>query len=392
MMLNSGVINSLPLLAPASASSGLYNVSLLATGLATDSITTLTSIVMSVTGTADAADSATIPLVSVFLAETGALAAALATNANMTLAVTDAADAQEALEVALALFVSASAAGSDAVSLAVAPQLIDSLVASDTASSVVVAQTAVAVAAALTDLATTGFTAYLAESGDLADALTALIAVNLAVVATADGADTIADTLTVSAILAETGTVTAAVSSNAVLTALLAEGGTASVALNLGGEDYYGYVVNAETGAVSTYTNFPFNSFAELGVTQFAAADTGLYQLGAATDAGAEIYAKVRSGLMDFGSHFQKRLFSAEMGYTSDGTLVLKAVTNNGGQATENWFKLTAQTADHPREAVIKLGKGLKSMYWQFEFENIDGAAFSLHDVRLFPVQLTRRR
>jgi hypothetical protein len=39
----------------------------------------------------------------------------------------------------------------------------------------------------------------------------------------------------------------------------------------------------------------------------------------------------------------------------------------------------------------VKIGKGLRSRYWQFELVNIDGADFDLDTIEFHPVLLTRR-
>jgi hypothetical protein len=86
------------------------------------------------------------------------------------------------------------------------------------------------------------------------------------------------------------------------------------------------------------------------------------------------------------------QVVSAYIGYTSDGGVVLKAiVTSRSGEKHEHWYKVTDQTATDVREGRIKLGLGLKSVYWQFELANIDGSSLNVDTIQLHSIALDRR-
>lgn len=164
------------------------------------------------------------------------------------------------------------------------------------------------------------------------------------------------------------------------------------VSFRLGDEIYRGYVLNAANKAPSEYTNFEFNSMAQLGSRTFMAGAAGLFELTGSDDAGTEIEALVRTGLLSIADGKMARVDSAYVGYASDGTMVLKAtVTSFSGEKQEHWYQLKEQNAPVPREGRIKLGLGLKSVYWQFELVNVSGSTLDLDSIRLHRVVLDRR-
>lgn len=162
-------------------------------------------------------------------------------------------------------------------------------------------------------------------------------------------------------------------------------------ALGIDNEDYIVWAVHPQYPAATEYENYEFNSFAQVGSTYLGAAYDGIYELSGSNDAGANIAAVVRTGLLDFGASQLKQVTRAYLGYTSDNRLILKTIATDGGQKTERWYELRDKTADDIREARIKLGKGVKSRYWQFELINTDGGDFEIDQLQLLPLMLSRR-
>jgi hypothetical protein len=182
------------------------------------------------------------------------------------------------------------------------------------------------------------------------------------------------------------------------LTVEIAESLIAGGTLLLDDVLYSAVVLNATTLAPGEYTNFPFNSFGQMGSTYLGATDSAIYALEGSNDDGVNIDAVVRSGLVNFGTSQFKRVPRAYLGYTSDGALVLKTISTGGtadgtgrGTKVERWYELTPRTADAPATARIKLGRGVKATYWQFELTNKDGADFNVSELQLLPVVLSRR-
>jgi hypothetical protein len=149
---------------------------------------------------------------------------------------------------------------------------------------------------------------------------------------------------------------------------------------------YNAWIINTQSLGVSRYTNYNFNSVAG----RFAAADDGIYELTGDTDAGIPIPALIETGLMDFGSQMKKQIPDVYLGSTVDGRLVLKVTTSQDGKLIEDWYTATLDY-EAPDNSRMKVGRGLKSRYWKFRLENVNGADFTLDDMGVRTVVLTRR-
>ena len=182
-----------------------------------------------------------------------------------------------------------------------------------------------------------------------------------------------------------------AVSSDALFGMAISEGIDFVGVINTPDGSYTAWVLNTETRAPWQYENFPFNSFAFTGNTYLALTDAGLYELAGDTDDGANISATIKTGLMNFGSNLQKNIPRGYFGYSTSGTLVFKTISTDRGQKIERWYTLEERTADDTTETRVKLARGVKSVYWQFELTNVDGADFDLDEITLTPAILNRR-
>lgn len=191
-------------------------------------------------------------------------------------------------------------------------------------------------------------------------------------------------------------TSTAALSSHAsfgqILDAVIAETIAFAGGMQLVDSDGVAWVITPESKAAAQFKNYAFNSFAKVGQKYYGANNAGVCELTGNTDAGAEIAASLRTGLTHFGVTQQKHIPRAYLGYTSSGQLVLKCFTTDGGAVHERWYELVLPPQAHaPREARVKLARGVVSRYWQFEVHNVAGDDFELDDLRVLPVILTRR-
>jgi hypothetical protein len=169
---------------------------------------------------------------------------------------------------------------------------------------------------------------------------------------------------------------------------LISDSLLSSVYINLGAEQYFGYVLSTHAPhPISTYSNFPFNSLAEFNGQYYAAAEDGIYRLFSSdTDQGQPIQATIRTLLFDFIKTNLKSFQTAYLGWTSSGDLYLKLrTTGPTGALTETIYRVESNASR------VKIGKGLRSRYWQFELVNIDGADFDLDTIEFHPVLLTRR-
>jgi hypothetical protein len=153
-----------------------------------------------------------------------------------------------------------------------------------------------------------------------------------------------------------------------------------------------GWILNTEAAMpISEYDNFKFDSLTQFKGAFYGTSDSGLYVMGANTDAGQPIMAELSSLMLDFGTSRQKRMRSAYLGYTSENELVLKVRSVSDGALSEHWYKACPVIADAPREGRIKIGQGLRSRYWQFELTNIDGGDFEIDQLEMYPLFLSRR-
>ncbi len=162
--------------------------------------------------------------------------------------------------------------------------------------------------------------------------------------------------------------------------------------LVLNGETYTGWVLDSSALAPTEYQGFDFNSMTTFNGVNYAAKSDGIYKLEGSTDDGAAIAAAITLGQDDFGTSYEKKVERAYLGLRNDGSMVLKVILLDPAtqQKTEYWYELTSVSATIRKER-IKLPKGLKAHYWQFELINVQGADFELDTLEVYPLILTRR-
>lgn len=170
------------------------------------------------------------------------------------------------------------------------------------------------------------------------------------------------------------------------------EGLSFITSFNVSGETYVGVVMNTETSSVSEYHEVPYNSMARTDVdTYMAAGPDGIYEMAGSLDDTANIDAYITTKLFNFGNSQFKRVERAYLGYRNDGPMVLKVITRNSlGERVEDWYEQDS-TSDSIRVDRVKIGKGLKSHYWQFTLSNKTGADFDLDSIEFKPIVLSRR-
>jgi hypothetical protein len=148
------------------------------------------------------------------------------------------------------------------------------------------------------------------------------------------------------------------------------------------------YVVNANNFAVSTYQNFNFNSFMQLGGTYYGASEDGLYELEGDTDSGAAINASLTLGKQDFKSEMLKTLPSVYLGIKASGAMIMKIITDDGAI---RMYQLNAINNSSLQTSRLTVGRGVASRYWQFELQNVSGNDFTLDTITFYSVILSRR-
>lgn len=151
---------------------------------------------------------------------------------------------------------------------------------------------------------------------------------------------------------------------------------------------YSGWVMNPEVFAVSTYSNYNFNSFAKHSNGKYLGAnENGIYELDGTTDAGTYIESTIVTAAMDFGTSNLKQVTDLYIGYTSDGNIILK-VRKDGD--VEVHYELSTYFNGLSTNR-IKIGKGLVGRYWQFELVTKDNSSLNIDSIEFHPVLFGRK-
>lgn len=144
------------------------------------------------------------------------------------------------------------------------------------------------------------------------------------------------------------------------------------------------WAINTKNFATTEYTNYEFNSFAQMGNQFLGASSTGLYELDGDTDNGAAIIADIKSGLMQLGGSRFTSFKAAYLGVRGSGDFVLKLETGDGK------FYTYAVVGKNMQTTKVHLGKGLRARYFSFELIST-GQDFDLDTVEFIPLIAERR-
>jgi hypothetical protein len=149
------------------------------------------------------------------------------------------------------------------------------------------------------------------------------------------------------------------------------------------------WALNLRTRALTEYTNFSFNSFASYAGKVYAAGPTGVFEVGAQdTDAGTAIDASARTGKHHFGTTLGKRVPRIYLGHHAAGDLEFRTMTGEGGTRA---YLLPWNNVTDLQQRRVPVGRGPKSVYWQFEVANRGGVDFDLDNIQAYPENSKRR-
>lgn len=152
---------------------------------------------------------------------------------------------------------------------------------------------------------------------------------------------------------------------------------------------YQTWVLNMRKTALTEYTNFNFNSYAEFNGQFLGCGPTGVFVLDqSASDNGTPIDAVARTGMADYDRSLLKRVPRLYVGYKTDGDMIFRSITSEGGTRS---YPLYNNNVIGFTQRRVPIGKGPKSSYWQYEVENVAGADFTLQSILAYPVMLKRR-
>lgn len=144
------------------------------------------------------------------------------------------------------------------------------------------------------------------------------------------------------------------------------------------------WAINTRTGATTEYSNYVFNSFAQISDVYYGASSSGLYKLIGDNDAGANIVATIKSGFAQWAGSRFSLLKGAYLGARGGGTYVLKIITGDN-----KTYVYQVATRDQ-RTTKVHLGKGLRARYLAFELISA-GQDFDLDTIEFVPLMSERR-
>lgn len=148
------------------------------------------------------------------------------------------------------------------------------------------------------------------------------------------------------------------------------------------------YVTNTTTFAPTLYTNYGFNSFAEVNGRFLAAKADGIYAVHeGALDQTTSISASFATGALDFQVRELKRPENIYATYTTDGPIRISVTADKG---TTYSYKMNDSGGDFAQRRV-GIGKGQRGKHWKIAVSNYDGEDFSFVSLDAVFAQTARR-
>lgn len=146
------------------------------------------------------------------------------------------------------------------------------------------------------------------------------------------------------------------------------------------------WVINTDTGAVSRYEGYEFNSFAEIGQDYYGMKEDGLYLL----DKGdgvveSDVFAAVSLGKQTFGTSARKRISNVYVSGRSETRMQLRVLAGD-----EEYVYAARASAENMQTQRIDTGKGLVANYLEFDLIN-EGGEFEVGSIEFAVVPTNRR-
>ena len=155
--------------------------------------------------------------------------------------------------------------------------------------------------------------------------------------------------------------------------------------------DRFAVSITLKNNGLSQYGDFNFNSFCEFNGKLIAAKEEGIFELfNEHTDNGNQIDAFFEFPTTDFGMMHPKRFRSAYISMESNGVMLLKCVSNEARQHT---YMIKPQYRENEQHTTkVNLSREVKGNFFMFRVENKDGCDFSIDEIQLIPVVLSKSR
>lgn len=157
------------------------------------------------------------------------------------------------------------------------------------------------------------------------------------------------------------------------------------------GTDYEVWVLNQRTGAHSTYSSWPANSYGRFNGVEVVAMSDGIYSLDGEDDAGTSIEAKIHWAETDLGTTMQKRIESLAANVRNLDSTDLRFLVVVDEQEARYYTKPIEGRPEGMRRHRQKLPRGLEGQGWQFGLENQSGGELVVDDVEVLVIDLSRQ-
>jgi hypothetical protein len=151
------------------------------------------------------------------------------------------------------------------------------------------------------------------------------------------------------------------------------------------------YVVNADTGAVSTYTFTPtVTGMAFFRRTLYLAGPDGLFAVDADEDEDGAVVWTLKTGFSNLGTDLLKRIQDVNIQGRTAGDTTMQVVSDRYGKKQEWNYRLPELTRDSYRDGVVKPGRGVQSVYYALGLHGVGPA--EIDQLRVVVEPLSRRR
>jgi hypothetical protein len=145
------------------------------------------------------------------------------------------------------------------------------------------------------------------------------------------------------------------------------------------------WAVNTRTNAVTEYTNYNFNSFAQFGLRYLAANSSGIFELDGDTDNGVPIQSDIISAFMQMNGSKLSGLKGVYLAVRGGGQYFIKIIQGDG---REYVYQAIGQPGLMTTK--VNVGKGLRTRYIAFQLTST-GQDFDLDELTFIPMLSDRR-
>ena len=161
-----------------------------------------------------------------------------------------------------------------------------------------------------------------------------------------------------------------------------------------GAEEFQMFVVNSETTGVSTYSGLRFTSLCSFKGQVYGTDEGGIKLLSGNDDNGESIRTLLRTRNIEVNEGVKANIYDAYIGVANDGELYFRTTTDDGVERTYKTAarpKAVTSAAQYPVERRIQLAQGVRSVYYTFELETVDGKHIEYDTIRWSIAELSRR-